>query len=272
MKKDIILKDITKEAIREIFKHIIKIDISDFEFLDIEFQKIESRKADILVKANDKIIHVEFQTNNDKNMLFRMLRYYTEIQSRFKEDIYQYVIYIGKNKMNMKNNLNRHNINYSYDIIDMKKIDCEYFLNIDKAEALVVAVLCDFKGKDERLVIRQILERLLKLTKNENEFRECILMLEELSTSRNLKDIIKEEEMGLQDLRWEDLPSYEIVLEKGMARGIEQGINQGIERGIERGRKEALQNSIRIMLEMGIPLETIKEKLNLTNEELKDIL
>ena len=46
-------------------------------------------------------------------------------------------------------------------------------------------------------------------------------MLEALSTNRNLKDKIKEEEKMLS-VRWDELPSYEIGYEKGIEKGIEK--------------------------------------------------
>ena len=197
-KNDIVLKDITKEAIKDIFKYIVKIEVKDFEFLDIEFQKIESRKADVLVKADNKIIHIEFQTQSDKNMIFRMLRYFSEIKFRYpKNEVYQYVIYIGRYNTSMKYELKEHNIKFSYELIDMKQIDCKEFLESDNPEAVVLSILCDFKKEDERKVIRKIIERLLVVTKNENEFKKCFSILEELSTNRNLQKIIEEEKMAL---------------------------------------------------------------------------
>ena len=174
MKKDTILKEITKEAIKDVLKYIIKLDsVEDIEFLNIEFPKIENKKADVLVKANDKIIHIEFQTKNDKEMLYRELRYYVEIQKNYKDfEIFQYVIYIGKEKLTMQNILKKHNIAYNYEIIDMKKLDCEEFFKINSPEAVVLSILCDFKDKNEREIIKRILSRLLQLTKNENEFKE----------------------------------------------------------------------------------------------------
>jgi hypothetical protein len=53
-------------------------------------------------------------------------------------------------------------------------------------------------------------------------------MLEEISTLRNLKEVIKEVNMRLSDIRWEDLPSYEIGLEKGMQKGIQKGLEKGV--------------------------------------------
>jgi predicted transposase/invertase (TIGR01784 family) len=265
MKKDIILKDITKSAIREIFKYILHLDIEDFEFLDIEFSKIEAKEVDILVKADKKIIHVEFQSTNDLNMIYRMLRYYTEIQSRFKTyDIYQYVIYIGKANLRMKNILDKQNIKYGYEIIDIKKLDCGEFLSINKAEALIMAILCDFKGRDEKIVIKEILSKLLTLSSSKNEFKRNLLMLEELSTSRDLKKIIKEEEMGLMHTRWEDLPSYEIGLEKGIEDGMKKGIEKGIEKGKEEGFLKGKLEAAKLMLkEFNLKAEDVAKKLDI---------
>ena len=239
MKKDIILKDITKETVKDILKYFIGLEVNDIEFLDIEFEKIESRKADVLVKASDKIIHIEFQSNNDYNMPVRMARYFLEIYSRFKEyEILQYVIFIGKSKNYMKDEIKTKYFNFKYNIIDVKTIPCDRFLKIDKPEALVLAILCDFGDKNPKEIIKNILLRLYHLTKNENDFKRYILMLEELSTSRDLKEAIKEEEMGLQHLTWEDLPSYEIGLEKGMEKGMEKGIEKGMEKGKMLAMKE----------------------------------
>ncbi|KOR28247.1 hypothetical protein TI05_17300 [Achromatium sp. WMS3] len=43
-----------------------------------------------------------------------------------------------------------------YTIIDMHTIDCERLLQLDNSDALVLAVLCDFKGRPNREVIRYI--------------------------------------------------------------------------------------------------------------------
>jgi len=48
-------------------------------------------------------------------------------------------------------------------------------------------------------------------------------MKKDISTNRNLKDKLKEVEDMLRDIRYEDLPSYEI----GMQRGIERGKLEG---------------------------------------------
>ncbi len=261
MKKDLILKDITKEAVKEVLKYILNIEVNDFEFLDFEFPKIEKRDVDILIKANEKIIHIEFQSRNDKNMHIRMARYFLEIYSRYPYDIFQYVLYIGKEKLSMKNRIKTHSCKFSYEIIDLKTIPCDRFLKINNPKALVLAILCDFRGHNPKEVIKEILHKLYLLSKNENEFRKYLLMLEELSTSRNLKQEVKEAEMGLQNLTWEDLPSYEIGLEKGLEKGLQEGIKKGI-----------LKGKILMLKELGFSDKEISKKLNISQNKIEEIL
>ena len=265
MKKDLILKEITKDSIKDVLKYILNIEINDFEFLDFEFPKIEKRDADILIKANNKIIHIEFQTNNDKNMHIRMARYFLEIYSRYKMEIFQYVLFLGSKKITMKNQIQTNGCHFNYEIIDLKQIPCDRFLKINNPEALVLTILCDFKGNNPKKIIKEILHKLFNLSKNENDFRKYLLMLEELSTSRNLKHEIKEAEMGLQNLTWEDLPSYEIGLEKGIEKGLAEGIEQGIEKGKITGK-------ILAYYELGLDIKTIANKINLTENEVKEII
>ncbi len=268
MKKDTILKDITKETIREILRYIIKIEAKNIEFLNIEFQKIEVRKADVLVKADDKIIHIEFQNQNDKRMLYRELRYFLEIKELYPEfEVYQYVIYLGKTKLNMQSRLKEHNIDYSYEIIDMRNIPCESFFKLEKPEAVVLSILCKMDNPKQQ--IKEILEKLIKLSKNENEFRKYMLMLEELSTNRDLKTLIKETEMGLMDIKWEDLPSFDLGLEVGEKRGEKKGEEKGKKEGEKIGK---IKSATIMVKEFNLEPIEVAKKLNIdVNDLLKEL-
>ena len=106
----------------------------------------------------------------------------------------------------------------------MKNLDCEEFLNSDSPDALVLAVLCDFKYLKPNEIVEKILRKLKKLIKDDKTYRKYFIMLEEISTLRNLKEVIKEVNMRLSDIRWEDLPSYEIGMQKGIQKGLEKGV------------------------------------------------
>jgi len=232
LNKDIVSKEIIKSILKELAHTLFGLNINNIELVDEEFERVEARRADIVALADkEKVLHIEIQSSYDKLMPIRMLRYYADIKSRFLNyPIYQYVVYLGKG--NLKNSLNDVGIKYSYNLIDMKKIDCEVFLNSNKPEDLVLAILCDFKNKNPKNVVKYIIDRLISIT-DENGFKKFMLVLEEFSELRDLKEVVKESEMFITNkVKFEDLPSYEIGMEKGFEKGMEKGMEKGIEKGV----------------------------------------
>ena len=230
MKKDITTKDTIKTITQDIAKYILELEVTDIEFVDKELQRIEKREADIValcsINGEKAILHLEIQNDNDKTMHHRMLRYYTDIKQRFNTlPVYQYLVYIGKPKLSMKSKIVEPSLNFSYNIVDMHMIDCQKFLTMDSPDALVLAILCDFKDRDEKDVITYIITRLRELTKDDShKLGKYLLTLEELSTNRNLQNTLEEVERMLRDMKIEELPGYKIALERGEERGLSQGI------------------------------------------------
>jgi predicted transposase/invertase (TIGR01784 family) len=256
-KKDIISKDITKTIIKDISTYILKLDIKEIEYIDKESQRIENREADILAKVNSEyILHLEIQSSYDSFMPYRMLRYFSDIKLNKKLHKYpvkQYLINLS-NK-NIKNYIDE--FNYSFDIIDLKSLDCEYFMNLDTPDGIVLAILCDFKDKNKNLIVENIIRKLHHLVEDEKEYRKYFSMLEELSTLRDLKEVIKESEMRLSDITYKDLPSYEI--------GWEQGVREGRDFGLQKGKVET---AIMMIKSFKLPINEVAKKLNISQEEL----
>jgi len=226
LKKDIISKDIIKKLLVEISKYFLNLDISNksITFLDKELNRIEKREADIVANINDEyILHLEIQNNLDSLMPYRMLRYYTDIAFTLKQNkkdlpIKQYLIYIGKEKANFNLVLNQDSLQYKYNFVDLKQIDCNLLLNENKPEALILAILCDFKDKKPKDIVSFIIDRLREYSNNNSvKFRNYMLILETLSSNRNLKDVVKEIEM-LRTTTYQDLPSWEIGYEMGLKK------------------------------------------------------
>ena len=135
----------------------------------------------------------------------------------------------------------------------MHQVDCSVFLTQDNPEAVVLAILCDFQKQDKRQIIREILNRVQQLTcNNEAQYRDCILMLEILSENRDLSALIKEEESMLSAVKLEDLPSYEI----------------GVERGIEKNQIETVVNPHNA----GLAVNKISQITGLSAKEINQIL
>ncbi len=231
MQKDTTLKPIIKKLIKPLSKYFFNKEITtnNITFIDKELQRVEKREADIVANIDDKyILHIEIQNTYDKDMPKRMLRYYLDIQEATKDKlpIHQYCIYIGKGKNYIKDKITLENLNYQYTLIDTRDIDCEYLLNEPTPEAKVLAILCNFKQKNPKEVIKYILDELQRLIKSEQEFRNFLMILEILSTNRDLQESVKEEGM-LRTMTYEDLPSYSAGMEKGIEKGRLEGKLEG---------------------------------------------
>ena len=259
MKKDITTKDTIKTITQDIAKYILELDVKDIEFVDKELQRIEKREADIValcrVNAQKAILHLEIQNSNDKLMHKRMLRYYTDIRMRYDTlKIYQYLIYIGKPKLSMSDNIIEENINYKYNIVDMHTIDCQKFLTMDNPDALVLSILCDFKDRNELDVLTYILKRLEELTKDdESKLGKYMLILETLSSNRDRQKQLKKAEEMLRDTKLEDLPSYQIAMERGLSQGI-------------------IDTAITMIKKFNLSIDQVAKELNLSIDELKKYL
>ncbi|MFK5948462.1 MAG: hypothetical protein QM500_06800, partial [Methylococcales bacterium] len=239
--KDIVSKHIIKRLIEDISKYLFELELDSLEVLETQFQRVEERRADIVVRVSESsrqyLLHIEIQNNNDKLMPGRMLRYRTDISMQWlNEDIEQYLIYIGKKPLAMDAGIKDGNLDYKYHLIDMHSIDCENFLKQNNPDALIIAILCDFKGRDESEVIHHIITQLKIYHKdNEKEFRDSISMLEILSDNRDLRKIVTEEEKMLSEVKVENLPSYNIGFERGEAKGEARGEAKGEARGEAKG-------------------------------------
>lgn len=260
MKKDIISKELLKEMAKDISRHILHIEIlDDMELIDNEFTRVERRDADLVYKNGNEIIHIEIQNNNHPKMHLRMLRYYDDILFQYeKYAVKQYMLYIGREKCYMKNEIIRDEINYRYAIIDIRDIPCESFLQSDDPSAVVLAILCDFEGKDKQMVVNTILKRLIELSDSEVTFRNYLEKVEVFSTNRDLEKYVdKGEKMLAVDI--EKLPSFNRGLEKGIQKGIQKGIDKGVE-------KVAIG-----MLKLNIDVDIIQKATGLSMEKIEKL-
>jgi len=155
----------------------------------------------------------------------------------------------------MKNEIREQNLNFSYNIVDMHTIDCQKFIDMDNPDALVLAILCDFKERSELDVLSYILKRLEELTKDDSHRHgKYMLILETLSSNRNLQKSLKEAEEMLRDIKLEELPSYQIAMERGKEKWVSEGI---------------ITTAITMIKEFNLSIEVVAKKLDISLDELK---
>jgi hypothetical protein len=72
----------------------------------VDLQYTSEREADQLWQVTPAeepfVLHCEFQSTNDRQMLSRMLLYYGFLYYQKKLPLYQYVLYVGKDSLQME--------------------------------------------------------------------------------------------------------------------------------------------------------------------------
>ncbi len=271
--KDIISKELIKEIGRDISMHILGIELEDeITLIDKEWTRVEKRDSDIVFLSGKKIIHIEIQNDNHKKMELRMLRYFSDILFEYNGyEIEQYVIYIGKASCKMKNQIEQKRISYSYDIIDVREIQCEELLYHNNPSAVALSILCDFEGKDKQMVVNTILKRIRELTNNDNtEYKNFLEKVTILSTNRDLEENVKQgAKMLTVDI--EKIPFYQDGLKDGIREGIRKGIREGIQEGIQKGIQSGVEKVAISMLKLNLDLSVIQKATGLTLEEIEKL-
>ncbi len=243
--KDITLKDIFEEVPHRLSKILSPAPIK--ELLPTSLPSTELR-VDFLARLEDEsILHMEFQSFNDTNMPWRMLRYYTAIAEKYKtHNIKQIVVYVGNEKLRMKSSLKIKNLVFKYEILDIRQIDCRVLLESPDPMDRLLACLC--KVEDEVYLIEKLIKTMESM--NEEERKDYLLKALTLTELRpNLRIRLTEEVKPMpivvrpEDIR---LPKrklrkdilYRLGLEEGKKEGEIIGIEKGKQIGLEEGRKE----------------------------------
>jgi hypothetical protein len=119
------------------------------EFLNVEFPKVIERRADLAVLLeDDTILHLEFQSHNDKEIAYREGMYCLMIAQKYGRQVRQVVLYVGQPKMRMVDRLDLGDTKVSYRLLDIREIDAAELLRSSRPADLALALLA--KGGIER--------------------------------------------------------------------------------------------------------------------------
>lgn len=104
--KDTVSKHLLKRIVVDLARYLLHLDIEALELIETEQQRVEDRRADLVVLAlhrgKELLFHVEIQNSNDARMPVRMLRYLTDLlMARPGLPVRQCLIYIGKASLSM---------------------------------------------------------------------------------------------------------------------------------------------------------------------------
>jgi len=99
------------------------------EVLNVELARVEERRADlVLLLADGTILHLEFQSTNDRNMPYREGIYCLLLGQKYRRRVRQVVLYLGQAKMRMENQVDLGETRAAYTLMDIRQLDSEQLL------------------------------------------------------------------------------------------------------------------------------------------------
>ena len=273
-------ESITKGFLETILERKIdSIDLSRNPILRREFKEEKLGVLDIIAKLDkDEICNIELQIVDKKNIIERILYYWSRLYSRQIKSGEDYkilqkaiVILITDFKIENLEELDYHSRWKIIEDKQGKKIILTQKLEIDIIE--LPKIIGKEKEQDNLLDWLYFLEnpkseRVTKKMKENENLKEAVKKLDNLSEDEKMQRIA--------DLRQKAIMDEKAIYEKGLEIGIEKGIQRGMEKGIEKGIMEGSQKEkieiAKKMLELKIDKETIAEATGLTEQEIEKIL
>ena len=273
-------ESITKGFLETILERKIdSIDLSRNPILRREFKDEKLGVLDIIAKLDEnEICNIELQIVDKKNIIERILYYWSRLYSRQIKSGEDYkilqkaiVILITDFKIEDLEELDYHSRWKIMEDKQGKKIILTQKLEIDIIE--LPKIIGKEKEQDNLLDWLYFLEnpkseRVTEKMKENENLKEAVKKLDNLSEDEKMQRIA--------DLRQKAIMDEKAIYEKGLEVGIEKGMKEGIQRGIEKGIMEGSQKEkieiAKKMLELKIDKETIAEATGLTEQEIEKIL
>jgi predicted transposase YdaD len=255
-----------------ILSAMLGLDITAKEQLQHNVQYTIERKADVLRKVTDinnntYLLHIEFQVENDSQMLCRMTQYAALYMCKYGLPIKQFVIYMGDENVTMKAKIEHENFNFSYHIISLKDYDYKIFLQSDKPECKVFAILGNFGNDGMEKAIENIVSEVRSSVGSGLELLKCINQFRILAQLRKEIDKLKLSDMiSVSKFFKEEEDMFYI---KGKVRGKVEGIAEGIVEGIAIGEEKSQKQFATKLKERGYRTADIAELISMPVEEIE---
>jgi predicted transposase/invertase (TIGR01784 family) len=258
---DKIFREVLKDIFPVVAQKLLGIPSGHYQPLPGDLQYTSEREADQLwqvtpAEGESFVLHCEFQSTNDRQMLSRMLLYYGFLYYQKKLPIYQYVLYVGKEPLQMEAALQARNLTFSYQLVDLRSFPYQAFLESTHSEEVLLAILADFKGEPEELVAEKIIAKLGELSAGQLELSQRAVQLIRLAVLRNLGKTV-----------FNVTQKMAITIDVKEDTFYQLGQEEGLQKGKEEGKEEAALN----MLKEGFAPEVVVRLTKLTAERVSQL-
>jgi predicted RNA-binding protein with PIN domain len=259
---------IVRENLEELFiPFIVKqlgLSVLIEEVLPDKLHTTEEREMDLLLKLKDSkndifLLHVEFQSKPDYEMIWRMVEYHGLITKKYKLAIKHIVVDLDESKTNIITALEEKFKFTGFEIIKLHDVQYLNMITSQVPAEIILAILGDFGDTKPEIIIKKIAERLKSVSKSDAELKKYVAQLNVLSRLRNLQDLITQTISKNMPILF-DIENDSLVKE---------GISRAKRRSAERSIMLNKLSNTEIAMILDLPEETvweIKEEMEKRNK------
>ncbi|NJL11804.1 MAG: hypothetical protein HC913_01445 [Microscillaceae bacterium] len=243
---DKILRENIGQFFLSLSEKYLDIPIAKSEELKDQLYTTLEKEADFLriihSPSGEKfILHLEFQTKDERDMIYRMQEYFGILRKKYGLPVRQLVIYLGASPSKMQTQLREEEVFRGFALKSLHELDYQVILESEIPEEIMLAILCNFKKEEAQEVLSKIIQRLQELSKDAMTLQKYIRQLLVLSRLRNLTAFTTKQ---LQDMALVYDIEKDALYQKGEQIGIQKGEQigelktkiQGIQKALTQGK------------------------------------
>ena len=157
--------------------------IEKYVLLKEKIAKTLEREIDFLCKITTKqgdvlLLHMEFQSADNNEMVYRMQEYHALISRKYKLPVRQIVMYMGEEESKMITQLPETGVYKGFELVSIHKIDIEEFISDQFPEIIILALLSNYDKEHIEEVLYTIVGNIKKAVKHEDTLKRYVNQLQ----------------------------------------------------------------------------------------------
>ena len=188
---DKIVKENIESIIPALMNSVLKFKVLESTVIREKLQQTKEKEADVLriitdPSGNKFILHLEFQVDDYKKMVYRMADYWVLLKSKYPFPVRQFVIFIGDKEPAMRTVLSEDDNHFQFKLINITQFNYLQFLNSTNPEEIILAVLGNFGDESPVSALSQIIQRLQETKTDQTTLKKYFRQLRILAKLRTL--------------------------------------------------------------------------------------
>ena len=208
-KYDLVVKDLFQRDHPSLLDQLTA-GVAVREVLNVELARVEERRADlVLLLADGTILHIEFQSGNDKDMPYRVGIYCLLLGQKYRRRVRQVVLYVGQAKMRMDDHVDLGETKAAYTLMDIRDMDARQLIASGRPGDLALAMLAgggpeqvfeiakrasELKGAERQRVVSQLvlLSGLRRLTGRLRMELKAMSVTTDITKNEFVQDVVRD--------------------------------------------------------------------------------